>query len=250
MGGTPLLFDVLGVLLYAFVFLILFMVAAFFGVSYFVRRQISNYEKSQTETHNSFVYLLCNILVKIAQIDGTISKAEINVIINFFRQHLRYSQSQILWVKELVKEAVNSLETMESLLAQFKASFAYEPRLILLELVYQVIFSNPKPPDSELELARNIAEYLDISLYDQQVIFAKYTGRFRQAVVAEDNYYDVLGLAPGADFDEIKKSYRKLSMQYHPDKVSHLGEEFRAVAEEKMKDINVAYQHLKHKFGV
>jgi DnaJ like chaperone protein len=33
-------------------------------------------------------------------------------------------------------------------------------------------------------------------------------------------------------------------MQYHPDKVRHLGEEFRKVAEEKMKDINAAYDYL------
>ncbi|MCP3874440.1 MAG: DnaJ domain-containing protein, partial [Desulfobacteraceae bacterium] len=45
--------------------------------------------------------------------------------------------------------------------------------------------------------------------------------------------------------DSIKKSYRKLSMKYHPDKVSHLGDEFKKVAEEKMKDINAAYDYFK-----
>jgi len=37
-------------------------------------------------------------------------------------------------------------------------------------------------------------------------------------------------------------------MQYHPDKVGHLGEEFKKVAEEKMKEINNAYEFLKRKF--
>lgn len=41
-----------------------------------------------------------------------------------------------------------------------------------------------------------------------------------------------------------QKAYRALSMQYHPDKVRHLGEEFQQVAEEKMKEINNAYQFL------
>ncbi|RUM41133.1 MAG: J domain-containing protein, partial [Desulfocapsa sp.] len=62
-----------------------------------------------------------------------------------------------------------------------------------------------------------------------------------------DRYYAVLGLKPGADKDAIKKAYRKLSMKYHPDKVRHLGEEFRAVAEEKMKEINAAYDFFKKK---
>jgi DnaJ like chaperone protein len=34
-------------------------------------------------------------------------------------------------------------------------------------------------------------------------------------------------------------------MQYHPDKVSHLGDEFRTGAEEKMKEINQAYDYFK-----
>jgi len=34
-------------------------------------------------------------------------------------------------------------------------------------------------------------------------------------------------------------------MKYHPDKVTHLGQEFRSVAEEKMKEINAAYDFLK-----
>ncbi|MGB3225952.1 MAG: DnaJ domain-containing protein, partial [Desulforhopalus sp.] len=40
-------------------------------------------------------------------------------------------------------------------------------------------------------------------------------------------------------------AYRTLSMQYHPDKVRHLGDEFRAVAENKMKEINAAYDYFK-----
>jgi DnaJ like chaperone protein len=36
-------------------------------------------------------------------------------------------------------------------------------------------------------------------------------------------------------------------MQYHPDKVSHLGEEFKKIAEEKMKEINIAYMALSRK---
>lgn len=70
------------------------------------------------------------------------------------------------------------------------------------------------------------------------------------AAQLEERYYAVLGLERGADFAAIKKSYRKLSMQYHPDKVGHLGDEFKNVAEEKMKEINVAYDFFEKKFGM
>ena len=53
----------------------------------------------------------------------------------------------------------------------------------------------------------------------------------------------------GAKFAAIKKSYRKLIVQYHPDKVGHLGEEYRRIATEKTKELNAAYRHLAERFG-
>jgi len=48
----------------------------------------------------------------------------------------------------------------------------------------------------------------------------------------------------GASAGEIKSAYRKLANKYHPDKVDHLGEEFKELAEKKFKDIQEAYQKL------
>jgi len=247
LGGAPLVMNVLGVLLFAFLFLVLFSIGAVFLFGYFIRRQVSQYEKSQTEIHNRFVSLLVQILVKVAQIDGEVTKEELEIINSFFRTNLRYNQTQMYWVKDMVKQALESTVPIENLLMEFRQQFAYEPRLILVELVYQMLFTKRQVPPQELEIARRISQVLGISAYDQQAIFGKYQARARQAASSEDRYYEILGLSPGADFSEVKKAYRTLSMQYHPDKVAHLGEEFKRVAEEKMKEINAAYQHLKTK---
>ena len=252
-GGAPLLFEFLGVLIFLLILLVLGGIGAFWAFSYYVRRQVSAYEKSQTETHNTFVYLLVNILVKIAQVDGKVTRDEVKTIRHFFQYNLRYPQNQLFWIKELIKEALASTASLDSLLQEFKQKFAYEPRLILLELIYQVLYSNEEVSQAELQLAENIGNYLGISAYDQRSIAAKYKAGFRAAAgteeVSEAKYFAILGLAPGASFAEIKAAYRKLSMQYHPDKVGHLGEEFRKVAEEKMKEINNAYEFLKKRFG-
>ncbi len=216
-----------------------------------MQKKISTYEQSQTESHNRFVWLLVQILINIAKIDGVISKEEISTIHRFFQQNLRYDQTKMAWVKELINEAVKTTESMESLLLEFKNTFAYEPRLILLELIYQILYTKSHVPETELKIARDIATYLEITDYDKRTIEAKYKyGSQQQAGASQgtaDHYYAVLGLKPGADQDAIKKAYRKLSMKYHPDKVRHLGEEFRAVAEEKMKEINGAYDFFKKK---
>ena len=56
--------------------------------------------------------------------------------------------------------------------------------------------------------------------------------------------YEILGIDQSASQEEIKHAYRQLAGKYHPDKVTHLGEEFRALAEKRFKDIQRAYSEL------
>ncbi len=245
--------NFLGFLFFSGLFGFFLLIAAFYGFSYYIRRRVSTYESTQTETHRQFVYLLVHILVKIAEMDGHFTKAELATMTNFFQYNLHYDTDQMYWVKQLIKDARNSDEDMNSLLTEFKQKFAYEGRLILLELVYQIIYLKKPVVEEELRQARNIAAFLEISSYDLRNIEAKYMyGRQESSTTSaqyEEQYYAVLGLEPGADFVMIKKAYRKLSMQYHPDKVAHLGDEFKGVAEEKMKEINAAYDYFKKKFN-
>lgn len=69
-------------------------------------------------------------------------------------------------------------------------------------------------------------------------------GKFSEKVTYE-TACEILGIKTGASQDEIKKAYHQLAQKYHPDKVSHLAEEFKVIAENKMKEINAAYMMLK-----
>ncbi|MEQ8205445.1 MAG: DnaJ domain-containing protein, partial [Woeseia sp.] len=59
--------------------------------------------------------------------------------------------------------------------------------------------------------------------------------------------YEALGISPDASPSEIKRAYRKLMSQNHPDKLASRGlpESMRPVAEERSREINTAYDLIK-----
>src|SRR5579859_7619206 len=57
-------------------------------------------------------------------------------------------------------------------------------------------------------------------------------------MATNNDYYAVLGVSKGSSDDEIKKAYRKLALQYHPDRNK------TKEAEEKFKEVTKAYEVL------
>jgi len=76
------------------------------------------------------------------------------------------------------------------------------------------------------------------------------TGRTAQGTTAANagsfkSPYAVLGVNESASWSDIQTAYKNKVKQYHPDKLSHLGEEFSHLANEKFLEIQQAYAALK-----
>lgn len=56
---------------------------------------------------------------------------------------------------------------------------------------------------------------------------------------------EILGISMNATSEQIVTAYRQMAKMYHPDRLAHLAPEFVEVAEERMKEINIAYDALK-----
>ncbi len=72
----------------------------------------------------------------------------------------------------------------------------------------------------------------------------------QQTVKAERYYGKVLGLKGRITKEDVKRRYRQLCQQYHPDMVNHAGPKIKEVAEREMKKINEAYAYFEKMYGV
>ena len=60
----------------------------------------------------------------------------------------------------------------------------------------------------------------------------------------KSKYYSILGISRGASQDEIKKAYRKLAKEHHPDRFVNSSDSEKKYHENKMKEINDSYENL------
>lgn len=60
----------------------------------------------------------------------------------------------------------------------------------------------------------------------------------------------ILGLNGRVTRDDVKRRWKELTVQYHPDKVAHLGPKLRDLAEQEMKAINEAYEYFRNKYKI
>ncbi len=69
----------------------------------------------------------------------------------------------------------------------------------------------------------------------------------RQTHQRRQDSYDILGVTPKDSYDDIKKAYRRLISQHHPDKLVAKGlpEEMMKLATEKIQEIKAAYDQIK-----
>ena len=59
-----------------------------------------------------------------------------------------------------------------------------------------------------------------------------------------EDAYKVLGVSADASDEELKKAYRKLALEHHPDRVAKLGDDVRRAAEKKFQEINAAKDRI------
>lgn len=125
---------------------------------------------------------------------------------------------------------------------QIRQMMQHASRLQLVHFLFGIAKADGMVADSEEDQIRLIAGYLGISQRDYESIKAMFYN-------SSDNAYKILEIDKNASVDDIKKAYRRMAKKYHPDKVIHLGKEHQQGAEEKFRQVQMAYEQLQKERG-
>jgi DnaJ like chaperone protein len=185
----------------------------------------------------AFIGYLVTLFMSVAKADMTIDRREIEVIKAFFRQNFRFSNDDYSIIDKLIKKAAATSTDLENLCIEVKKYFKYPELLMLLRMVYNVALSDKQLNKQESQRIEEIVTFLGITPDDHY--------RIKQEFLPTADYYSKLGVDGSASDTEVKKAYRNLVKKYHPDKVSHLGEEFIEIAKKKFQSIQEAYEKIR-----
>ena len=135
----------------------------------------------------------------------------------------------------------------------------------VLDVVIETVLAEGNPPPEKMALLRQLAFALRISDMELMALMAM-KGYAWNAAAGDrrrgsggyvpphrnthgPDPYAVLGIERGADERAIKRAYRKLISEHHPDRLGDLPEDMRKRAEARASEINAAYERIKAEKG-
>lgn len=199
--------------------------------------QTSAYTGTPRSTaQGDFGMSLLVLVAAMMKADNKVVKSELDYVKQFFvRQFGQSAASEALvMLKDILKQDI----PVRDVCMQISRNMDYSSRLQLLHLLFNISVADGTVNSLETEAIEKMSEYMGIASSD----FVSIRNMF---VPETGSSYKILEIESSATDDEVKKAYRRMAMKYHPDKVSHLGDEFRKTADEKFKKVNEAYNKIK-----
>ncbi|MBI5017529.1 MAG: TerB family tellurite resistance protein [Deltaproteobacteria bacterium] len=190
-----------------------------------------------------FVANLVGILSAMVRADGDVRPEEVQAVRRFFSERLGYRGESLEIVRELLKEFLRTGVDVDALCSDVRGRTDDATRRLLFECLQEVAFADGQVDPAEAALLARVAALLGVA-----------PGRFGAEAQGQGNGLGrdlaVLGVTPSASAEEIKSAYRDLAKKYHPDRVAHLGEEFRALAHDKFLHVQQAYERVRDAKGL
>lgn len=192
-------------------------------------------------TRGDFMVSLIVLTAAVLKADGKIKKGELDYVKQYFLRSFgkEAATDAVRMLRDVLKQEIPVADVAR----QIGQHLDNSSKLQLLHYLFGIAQADGHTQRSEVDLIQVISNYMGVNSSDFTSIKAMF---FKNLHIS----YSILGVNKTATNEEIKKAYRKMAVEYHPDKVSYLGEDVQNSAKEKFQKIIEAYEAIKKERGI
>jgi DnaJ like chaperone protein len=215
-------------------------------------------------TQREFFGALFSTLGHLSKADGQVTDSEIRMVEALMARMQISGEERQRAIRHFNQGKAEGFD-LQSALQGFvqRSAVRQDLRMMFMEILVEAAFSSGKVTPAEHAVLLRVATALRIpgQVFSAMMNARGPTGQHgrqgggrravNQAAPTLEQAYAKLGLTPKASDSEIKRAYRKLVSQYHPDKLVSRGlpEEMMEMAKTRVRDINTAYDQVKQSRG-
>lgn len=190
----------------------------------------------------AFTLALVALAAKMAVADGVVSASEERV----FRQLVHAPAADTIEIERFFELAQQDVAGYDSYARKVRKLFEGQPQTLehVLDALFHIASADGYIHEGELEYLRNVGAIFGF----EDARFNQIAAQFMRDGAGPDPYL-VLGLAPSADAAEVRKVYRSLIAEHHPDRLIAKGvpPELISIATARVAAINAAYDQISGK---
>ena len=198
----------------------------------------------QQGDRNSFLLSMLVLAAYVIRADGKIMHSEMEYVRNMLRQNfgdVAAQQGNEILLKLFDEERRLGTQSFRQKIRESCQDIAshvdYSGRLQLLNFLVMIAQADGQVANEEKAALKEVAQWMQMSADEVDSMLGLGKDDLESA-------YKVLGVSPDATDDELKKAYRRLALEHHPDRVAKLGEDVRKAAEKKFQEINAAKDRI------
>lgn len=211
----------------------------------------------EEKIRNSEYGLIVALLSKLAQSDGKVCELELELMENTIEDIaealcLQSAMNQKEEILEILHKIFDTTHQSVETLTQSYANLTkgqYKSRLKLVEYLLSLAYADNELGVQEREIILDVAAYLEIGNDDFNALYDAFEAFYaqKQADSTLQEAYAILGVKEEDDMEHIKKTYKNLVREFHPDILYHKGldQSIMENSTRKLQSINRAYQVIK-----
>ena len=199
--------------------------------------------RQQEVNRNGFLFSLLTLASYIIKADGRIMHSEMEAMRQFLRTNfgeVSVSQGEQIMTrlferqKQMDEQQPGAYrQTIYDCCVQLRNNLSESQLLQLLSLLAMLAKADGNVASEEINALREITLHLGLSEAELNSMLNLGSTTLKDA-------YAVLEISESATDDEVRAAYKRMVVKHHPDRVASLGDDIRAAAEKKMREINEA----------